>query len=137
MTAASLPPDISPCRDCGRDVIRPGVLKKRPELKGAYLHCAGYGMCGTCRGRAARAGTLPDPAPKDQRRPTRPCGPKVGSPRAGDRLAVREPLAGERRRAALTVCHLAADAAQAAAVLEILGLLEPEVPIRPLAGALA
>ena len=44
------------------------IARRKPELLGKYVRSNGYGMCIGCYTRARRAGTLPDPAPKTERR---------------------------------------------------------------------
>ena len=56
---------------------------------------------------------------KEPKGPCRNCGRKMVAPE------------GERRRAALTVCRLAADRNTAALVLDTLGLLDAEPPKVP------
>lgn len=56
---------ISSCKDCGRSMIPQVVARRHPEqLEGDAVRANGHGMCVGCYGRARRAGTLPDPAPR-------------------------------------------------------------------------
>lgn len=63
-------PAIGPCRDCGRPMIPQKVARRRPDLlgSGGHVRSNAHGMCSGCHGRARRAGTLPNPAPRTVRR---------------------------------------------------------------------
>lgn len=58
---------LGSCRDCGRTMVAQKVWPNRPDLHEECVRANGSGMCTGCYGRARRAGTLPDPAPKPDR----------------------------------------------------------------------
>lgn len=59
---------VGPCRGCGRSMLPQAVARWHPQLLGGgYVRSNGHGMCVGCCSRAARCGTLPDPAPRRER----------------------------------------------------------------------
>jgi hypothetical protein len=105
------PATKGPCRDCKREMVgrRQWAAMTTEEREGHARHGAGD-RCATCNVKAREAAKpKPVEAPPVQIQREPPAAPV---------------LEGERRRAALAVCHLADNATEAAHVLDMLGLLD-------------
>ena len=68
MTTTTVP-IVGTCKDCGREMVSQPMWRRCPEVHDGRVRVGGQGMCSGCHIRAWRAGTLPDPAPRQARQP--------------------------------------------------------------------